>query len=55
MVERGWDFWKGANFAQLLRNFDFCVVNPDRPWKSANLGLWMQSELWVEVTEREFA
>ncbi|KAF2809016.1 pisatin demethylase [Mytilinidion resinicola] len=40
-------------FFELLRNFDFSVVDPTRPWKSANVGLWMQSELWVEVTERK--
>ncbi|OCK80485.1 cytochrome P450 [Lepidopterella palustris CBS 459.81] len=39
-------------FFELLRNFDFCLVDPTNPWKSANVGLWMQSELWVEVTER---
>lgn len=39
-------------FFELLRNFDFSLVDPAKPWKSANVGLWMQSELWVEVTER---
>jgi len=30
-------------------------VNPSRPWKSENVGLWMQSEMWVRVTERKAA
>jgi len=42
-------------FFELLRHFDFSVVDPTKPWKSANVGLWMQSELWVEVTERKSA
>ena len=39
--------------AQLFRNFELEIVNPSRPWKSENVGLWMQSEMWVRVTERE--
>jgi len=37
---------------QLFRNFDFEIVSPSRPWKSENVGIWMQSEMWVRVTER---
>lgn len=37
---------------QLLRNFDFSLVDPTTPWKSKNVGLWKQSQLWVRVTER---
>ncbi|KFY37707.1 hypothetical protein V494_04641 [Pseudogymnoascus sp. VKM F-4513 (FW-928)] len=40
-------------FVELLRNFDFELVDSTSPWKSANVGLWIQSELWVRVTERE--
>lgn len=38
---------------ELFRHFDFQIVNPARPWKSVNAGLWIQSEMWVKVTERE--
>ncbi|KAL2060597.1 hypothetical protein VTL71DRAFT_9238 [Oculimacula yallundae] len=38
---------------ELFRNFDFQVVDPTRPWKSRNSLLWMQSEMWLKVTERE--
>jgi hypothetical protein len=37
---------------QLLRNFDFEVVDPAKPWNSGNVGLWIQHGLWVRVTER---
>jgi hypothetical protein len=38
---------------QLLRRFDFQLVNPARPWKSANYNLFLQSEMWVSVSLRE--
>lgn len=38
---------------ELFRNFNFEIVNPSRPWKSENVGLWMQSEMWMRVTERK--
>lgn len=37
---------------QLLRNFDFAIVDPTKPWKSECSGLWKQSEEWVEITDR---
>lgn len=36
----------------LFRNFDFPIVDPANPWKSHNCGLWLQSEMWLRVTER---
>lgn len=39
-------------FFELLTRFDFTLVDPTRPWKSENVGLWMQSEMFVKVTER---
>lgn len=39
--------------AQLLRHFDFDVVNADRPWSSKNFNIWMQHEFFVRVTERK--
>ncbi|KAI1842663.1 hypothetical protein JX266_011125 [Neoarthrinium moseri] len=41
-------------FVELLRNFDFDLINPSNPWKSRNFNLFMQSEMWLKVTEREF-
>lgn len=38
---------------QLLRRFDFAVVNPVRPWKSVNVGIFLQSEFWVTAMRRE--
>jgi cytochrome P450 len=39
-------------YVELLRNFDIGLVNTTRPWNSGNVGLWIQKELWVRVTER---
>ncbi|OLN81430.1 Pisatin demethylase 24 [Colletotrichum chlorophyti] len=36
---------------QLLRNFDFQIINPAKPWHSVNYNLFMQDEFWVKVTE----
>lgn len=38
---------------QLLRRFDFQLVYPYRPWKSANFNIFLQSEMWVTVVLRE--
>ncbi|KAH7139474.1 cytochrome P450 [Dendryphion nanum] len=40
-------------FVELLRHFDFELMNPEKPWRSANFNLFMQDEMWVRVTERE--
>ncbi|KUJ22530.1 pisatin demethylase [Mollisia scopiformis] len=37
---------------ELFRCFDFQIVSPTKPWRSTNVGLWLQSEMWVRVTER---
>ncbi|PVH84007.1 cytochrome P450 [Cadophora sp. DSE1049] len=37
---------------ELFRHFDFQIVDPANPWKSHNCGLWLQSEMWLRVTER---
>ncbi|KAE9370024.1 pisatin demethylase [Stipitochalara longipes BDJ] len=39
-------------FVQLLRNFDFAVVDPTQPWKTFNVGLHIQSDMWMRVTKR---
>lgn len=40
-------------FVELLRNFEFTIVNPSEPWKSFNAGLFLQSNMWMRVTKRE--
>jgi cytochrome P450 len=46
--------WMELNkiFFELVRGFEWCVVDPTEPWKSGNIGLWMQKEQWVRVTEK---
>ncbi|RDA94984.1 hypothetical protein CP533_0162 [Ophiocordyceps camponoti-saundersi (nom. inval.)] len=39
-------------FVELLRRFDFCLVNPLRPWVSSNCGMFMQSEFWIKAYRR---
>ncbi|KAI3320420.1 cytochrome P450 [Xylariaceae sp. AK1471] len=39
---------------ELLRNFDWTLINPEKPWKDVNLmGLHSISEMWVQVEERD--
>ncbi|KAK0609885.1 pisatin demethylase [Bombardia bombarda] len=40
-------------FVELLRRFDFVLVDPTKPWKSANVGIFTQSEFWVKGYKRE--
>lgn len=42
----------GGWVSKVLRHFDFQLVNPGRPWKSTNQGFFLQSDMWVKVTER---
>jgi cytochrome P450 len=46
--------WMELNkiFFELVRGFEWCVVDPTEPWKSGNVGLWMQKEQWVRACER---
>ena len=39
-------------FFELMRNFEWTLIDPTAPWKSGNVGLWLQKDLWVRVTER---
>jgi len=39
-------------FVELLRRFEFGIVDPSEPWKSFNAGLFLQSGMWLRVTER---
>ncbi len=46
------DTSEADRFGQLLRNFDWKLVDPTRPMKSACYGIFVMSDLWVIVTER---
>ncbi|OCL04146.1 cytochrome P450 [Glonium stellatum] len=38
---------------EFFRNFDMEIVNPEKPWTSTNtLGVFLQEDMWVRVTER---
>ncbi|KAI0112223.1 cytochrome P450 [Nemania sp. FL0031] len=39
-------------FVELLRYFDFQVVNPESPWKNIDYTVYVVSDFWVRVTER---
>ena len=40
---------------QLLRKFEFTLVDPVKPWKSFNSGIFIVSDMWIRVTPRESA
>ena len=40
-------------FVEMLRRFDFSIINPDKPWLSSQAGLFFQNNFWVRVTERD--
>lgn len=40
-------------FVEVLRRFELRVLEPEAPWKSFNVGIFMQSKFWVGVSERE--
>ncbi|KAI1282959.1 cytochrome P450 [Xylaria sp. FL0933] len=59
----GWGRWQclGKQIAmlelnkvivELLRHFNFEVVNTESPWESLDFTLWVVSNFWVRVTER---
>jgi len=39
-------------YFELLRHFDFTLIDPEKPWFSLNYTLWFQKDMWVRVTER---
>jgi len=47
--------WMELNkmFFELIRNFEWSIMDPTNPWKSGNVALWLQKDLWVRVSERE--
>ncbi|KAK3389959.1 cytochrome P450 [Podospora didyma] len=40
-------------FVELLRRFDFAVLNPLTPLKLHNASVWMTNDFWVRITWRE--
>lgn len=36
-------------FVELLRQFDFQVVYPQKPWESVNYAVFLQKKMWVSV------
>ncbi|KAF2184617.1 cytochrome P450, partial [Zopfia rhizophila CBS 207.26] len=34
---------------ELLRRYDFAIMNPDRPWEWKNYGVFSQKNMWVRV------
>ncbi|OAA68396.1 benzoate 4-monooxygenase cytochrome p450 [Niveomyces insectorum RCEF 264] len=40
-------------FVELLRRFDFTLVNPSKPWYSINAGIFIQSGLYTKITRVE--
>ncbi|KAF3019341.1 hypothetical protein E8E14_010372 [Neopestalotiopsis sp. 37M] len=42
-------------FFELLRAFDFQLINPTNPWKSRSYSVFVEEEMWVKVTESEIA
>lgn len=39
-------------YAQLLRHFDFNLIDPRKPITSSNFGIFVEKDMWVRVTER---
>lgn len=37
-------------FVELLRRYDFTLVNPSKPWHSINAGIFIQSDLFTKIT-----
>jgi cytochrome P450 len=40
-------------FVELLRRFEFTVLNPSAPMTSTSHGVWVQSEFLVRIVERQ--
>ncbi|OCL11321.1 cytochrome P450 [Glonium stellatum] len=44
----------GKCIFELMRNFDWGIVNPEKPWKSRNrVGIFVHRDMWVQVSERQ--
>ncbi|KAH7329439.1 cytochrome P450 [Stachybotrys elegans] len=40
-------------FVELLRRYNFSLVNPEKPATTKNAGIWVVEDFWVRVTRRE--
>ncbi|KAE8453907.1 hypothetical protein EG329_007683 [Mollisiaceae sp. DMI_Dod_QoI] len=40
-------------YVELLRRFDFAILNVNRPARFQNAGIWIITDFWVRVTRRE--
>ncbi|KEY73162.1 hypothetical protein S7711_04128 [Stachybotrys chartarum IBT 7711] len=40
-------------FVELLRRYDFAIVNAENPLKIRNAGIWVIEDFWVRITRRE--
>ncbi|CAK7269790.1 hypothetical protein SEPCBS57363_003778 [Sporothrix epigloea] len=40
-------------FVELLRRYDFTLVNASKPWNSKNAGIFIQSDLFTKITRAE--
>nr|XP_036576508.1 benzoate 4-monooxygenase cytochrome p450 [Colletotrichum truncatum]KAF6783265.1 benzoate 4-monooxygenase cytochrome p450 [Colletotrichum truncatum] len=40
-------------FVELLRRFDLTVIDPTKPWKSLNYGIFVQSQFWIRGYKRD--
>ncbi|KAI0550731.1 cytochrome P450 [Xylaria curta] len=45
--------WMEMNklFIELLRNFDFQIANPEKPWNRTSYSTWLVYDFWARVTE----
>ncbi|TVY37831.1 Cytochrome P450 monooxygenase [Lachnellula subtilissima] len=46
--------WMELNklYFELLKNFDFQIINPSHPWKSENYGVRLQKNMFIKATLR---
>ncbi|KAJ1323964.1 benzoate 4-monooxygenase [Microdochium nivale] len=40
-------------YIELLRHFDFHLIDPLKPMSSSNFGIFVQTDMWLRVTERK--
>ncbi|KAK3936975.1 pisatin demethylase [Diplogelasinospora grovesii] len=40
-------------FVELFRRYELVLVDPTRPWKSRNVGIFNQSEFWIKGYKRQ--
>ncbi|KXJ85669.1 cytochrome P450 [Microdochium bolleyi] len=40
-------------YIQLLRNFDFQLIDPSKPMTTSNYGIFVQEGMWLRITDRK--